>query len=212
MAEISTVLWDVGGVLLTNGWDRVERSAVLEHFGLDSAAIEPRHQLVNDSWEKGFMTGDQYLQQAVFFEPRPFTPADFLQQMKERSVLLPHGAMRILQELAASEEVELAMLNNEARELNDHRIEHFELGRYFDVFLSSCYVGLRKPDPKIFDLALDVLQRDAEEVVFIDDRQQNCDAAEALGIHAICYEDETQCARALVRLGLDTGVRTATRL
>jgi putative hydrolase of the HAD superfamily len=208
MAEISTVLWDVGGVLLTNGWDHIERAAVLEQFGLDSDLIEPRHQFANDAWEKGLMTGDEYLLHTIFFEPRPFTPAAFLQQMKERSVLLPHGAMRILQELAAEEDVELAMLNNEARELNDYRIERFELGRYFDVFLSSCYLGLRKPDPKIFELALDVLQRDADEVAFIDDRQQNCEAADALGIHAIRYQDEAHCVRALEQLGLDTGVRT----
>jgi putative hydrolase of the HAD superfamily len=116
--------------------------------------------------------------------------------------------MRILQELAASEEVELAILNNESRELNDYRIERFEFGKYFDVFLSSCYLGLRKPDGKIFELALDVLQRDAEEVAFIDDRAGNCAAAEALGIHAIRYQDESQCAQALERLGLGSGVRT----
>jgi putative hydrolase of the HAD superfamily len=208
MVEISTILWDVGGVLLTNGWDHLERAAVLEKFGLDSVPFEQRHEIANDPWEKGLMTAEQYLLQTVFYEPRPFTPAAFLQAMKERSVLLPHGAMRILQELAASEEVELAMLNNEARELNDYRIDRFELGRYFDVFLSSCYVGLRKPDPKFFELALDVLQRDAEEVAFIDDRQGNCEAAEALGIHAIRYRDETQCVQALERLGLDAGVRT----
>ena len=208
MAEISTILWDVGGVLLTNGWDHVERAAVLETFGLDSAEIEPRHQLVNDAWEKGFITGEQYLQQTIFYQPRPFTPAAFLEQMRQRSVLLPHGAMRILQELAASEEVELAMVNNEARELNDYRIEQFELGRYFDVFLSSCYLGLRKPDVKFFELALDVLQRDPQEVAFIDDRLQNCEAAQTLGIHAIRYQDEAQCAQALELLGLNAGVRT----
>jgi putative hydrolase of the HAD superfamily len=208
MAEISTILWDVGGVLLTNGWDRTERAAVLEQFGLDDVAFEPRHELANDAWEKGLMTAEQYLLQTVFYEPRPFTPGAFLQAMKERSVLLPHGALRILQELAASEEVELAILNNEARELNDYRIERFEFGRYFDVFLSSCYLGLRKPDPKIFELALDVLQRDPEEVAFIDDRPGNCAAAEALGIQAIHYQDESQCAQALERLGLGSGVRT----
>ena len=208
MAEISTILWDVGGVLLTNGWDHVERAAVLQHFGLAFDLIEPRHQFANDSWEKGLMTGEQYLQHTIFFEPRPFTPADFLQQMKLRSVLLPQGAMRILQELAASEEMELVMLNNEARDLNDYRIEQFALGAYFDVFLSSCYLGLRKPDPKIFELALDVLQRDADEVAFIDDRQHNCDAAAALGIHAIRYQDEAQCVRALEQLGIHPGVRT----
>ena len=208
MAEISTILWDVGGVLLTNGWDHLERAAVLKKFEVDSDSFEPRHELANDPWEKGLITADEYLERTVFFEPRPFTPAEFLQAMKERSVLLPNTAMRILQELAASEEIELAMLNNEARELNDYRIERFELGRYFDSFFSSCYVGLRKPDPKIYDLALDVLQRDPEEVVFIDDRQGNCDAAEALGIHAIRYIDEAQCVQALERLGLDAGVRT----
>jgi putative hydrolase of the HAD superfamily len=208
MAEISTILWDVGGVLLTNGWDHLERAAVLKKFEVDSDSFEQRHELANDPWEKGLITGEEYLLRTVFYEPRPFTPADFLQAMKERSVLLPDTAMRILQDLAASEEVELAMLNNEARELNDYRIERFELGRYFDSFFSSCYVGLRKPDPKIFDLALDVLQRDPEEVVFIDDRQGNCDAAETLGIHAIRYIEEAQCVQALERLGLHAGVRT----
>jgi putative hydrolase of the HAD superfamily len=208
MAEISTILWDVGGVLLTNGWDHTERAAVLQHFGLAPEPFEERHELANDAWEKGLMTAEQYLLQAVFYQPRPFTPAAFLQQMKDQSLLLPQGAMRILQDLAASEEVELALLNNEARELNDYRIERFELGRYVDVFLSSCYLGLRKPDPRIFDLALDVLQRDAEEVAFIDDRPGNCEAAEALGIHAICYHDEAQCVQALERLGLNVGVRT----
>jgi putative hydrolase of the HAD superfamily len=208
MAEISTLLWDVGGVLLTNGWDRAERAAVLEQFALDGVAFEQRHEHANDAWEKGLMTAEQYLLQTVFYEPRPFTPAAFLQAMKERSALLSYGAIRILQELAASEEVELAILNNESRELNDYRIERFEFGRYFDVFLSSCYLGLRKPDSKIFELALDVLQRDPEEVAFIDDRPGNCAAAEALGIHAIQYQDESQCAHALERLGLGSGVRT----
>src|ERR1700761_3675281 len=206
--EISTILWDVGGVLLTNGWDRNERAAVLEQFQLAPGPFEQRHELANDPWEKGFMTAEQYLHQTVFYEPRPFSPAAFLDAMQARSVLIPNSAMRILQDLAASEEIELTMLNNEARELNDYRIEQFELGRYFDVFLSSCYVGLRKPDAKIFELALDVLQRDAEEVAFIDDRQGNCADAEALGIHAIQYQDESQCAQALERLGLGSVVRT----
>jgi putative hydrolase of the HAD superfamily len=208
MADVSTILWDVGGVLLTNGWDHVERAAVLKQFALDSAPFEQRHEIANDAWEKGLMTAEQYLLQTVFYEPRPFTPAAFLQAMRDRSVPLPRGALRLLQELAASEEVELAMLNNEARELNDYRIDRFELGRYFDVFLSSCYLGLRKPDPKFLELALDVLQRDPEEVAFIDDRPGNCEAAQALGIHAIRYQDEAQCVQALERLGLDAGVRT----
>jgi putative hydrolase of the HAD superfamily len=207
MTEITTILWDVGGVLLTNGWDHVERAAVLEQFDLEKAAFEKRHEVANDPWEKGLMTGEQYLQQTVFYEPRSFTPAAFLQQMKRRSVLLPNTAMRILQDLAASDQMSLVMLNNEAKELNDYRIDEFGLDRYFDAFLSSCYVGLRKPDPKFFVMALDVLQRNPEEVAFIDDRQGNCDAATALGIHAIRYQNEAQCVQALEQLGLRTAVK-----
>src|ERR1700722_4403821 len=103
MAEISTILWDVGGVLLTNGWDHLERAAVLQQFGLASAPFENRHEEANDPWEKGLITAEQYLLRALFNDPRPFSPAFFLQAMKELSVLLPHSAIRILQELAASE-------------------------------------------------------------------------------------------------------------
>jgi putative hydrolase of the HAD superfamily len=206
MGEISTILFDVGGVLLTNGWDHAERATVLQHFSLDRAAFEPRHELANDAWEKGFMTAEQYLARTVFYQPRPFTPAEFLETMKAQSKVLPHGALRILGELAESEELELVVLNNESRELNDYRIEQFALGNYFDSFFCSAYVGLRKPDPKFFDLALDVLQRNAEEVAFVDDRQGNCDAAADLGIHAICYQDEIQFARELERLGVPGGV------
>ena len=121
--------------------------------------------------------------------------------------MLPHGAMRILQELAASEEVELAMLNNEARELNDYRIEHSSWAGT-SMFSSVPATWDCASRTQIFELALDVLQRDPEEVAFIDDRPQNCEAAEALGIHAIRYQDEAQCVQALERLGLDAGVRT----
>lgn len=207
MAEISTILFDVGGVLLTNGWDHEERTAVLQHFSVDRAAFEQRHELANDAWEKGFMTAEQYLARTVFFEPRPFTPGEFLEEIKVQSKVLPHGAIRILGELRTSEELELVVLNNESRELNDYRIEQFALGDYFDSFFSSCYVGLRKPDTKIFELALDVLQRNADEVAFVDDRQGNCEAAADLGIHAIHYQDEAQFARELERLGIPAGVR-----
>src|ERR1700742_1708318 len=121
MVEISTILWDVGGVLLTNGWDTRERAAVLKKFQLDSEPFEQRHELTNDPWEKGLITAEEYLLRTVFYEPRFFTPAEFLQAMKERSTLLPHTAMRILQELAASEEIELAMLNIVLQRQNDNR-------------------------------------------------------------------------------------------
>ncbi|HEV2275686.1 MAG TPA: HAD family phosphatase [Acidobacteriaceae bacterium] len=209
MGEIKAILFDVGGVLLTNGWDHAERAAVLAHFSVDRGAYELRHEPVNDAWEKGFMTAEQFLERTVFFEPRPFTPAEFLEEMKAQSKALPGGALRILGELRASDGLELMALNNESRELNEYRIEQFELHRYFRAFLSSCYLGLRKPDPAIFKLALNVLQRQPKEVIFVDDRQANCDRAASLGIHGICYQNEEQFVSELGRFGLLSSAQPA---
>ncbi len=202
MAQVSTVMWDVGGVLLTNGWDHNQRYSVLDYFGVSREPFETIHAELNDSWEKGFITVDEYLNKTVFREPRSFTPGDFLAKMKEESVLHPNTAIAILKQIAASDELAVAMLNNESRELNDYRLEKFGLHEYFDCFISSCYVGLRKPHAEIYKLALDVLQRDPDEVVFIDDRTGNIEAAKSLGMHGIVHKTAVETAAALGQLGV----------
>lgn len=202
MTTISTILWDVGGVLLTNGWDHEGRAKVLAHFGVDKAAFEERHTDANDPWEKGLTTVEQYLDDTVFYEPRGFTKAEFLEAMKAESEVLEDSAFSILGELASSKSVELGMLNNEARELNDYRIDTFELRDYFQVFLSSCYVGLRKPDAQIFKLALNVLQKDPQSIAFVDDRAGNVAAANAAGMHGIQYKGVAQLEAELLKLGI----------
>ena len=170
MESISAILWDVGGVLLTNGWDRQQRDAVLTRFGLDHAEFERRHAELDAAWEKDEVTADEYLRRTVFYEPRNFMPAEFLEAMQSESQLLADSAVRIVGELAASEQYVLATVNNESRVMNEFRLARFDLLNHFDAFFSSCYLGLRKPDRKIYQVALDVLQRDPEETVFIDDR------------------------------------------
>lgn len=202
MSEIKTIIWDVGGVLLTNGWDHKERAAVFAQFGLEREPFEARHTAANDAWEKGRLSAKEYLAQTVFYEPRNFTTEDFLEAMKAQSQWLPGGGIRILQSLAASEQWKMITVNNEARELNDYRLARFELGRYLDGFFSSCYVSLRKPDPAIHRLALDVLQVRPEEAVFIDDRQENLQAAMGLGIHGIRYTNEEAVKTGLSALGI----------
>jgi putative hydrolase of the HAD superfamily len=202
MSEISTIFWDVGGVLLTNGWDHHERAAVLAQFGLDLEAFEQRHPEANDAWEKSLIAVKEYLDRTVFYEPRSFTPDDFLEAMKAQSLVLKDSGLDLLQDLAASGEVELGMLNNEARELNDYRIDEFGLLECFDLFVSSCYVGMRKPDAKIYRAALDLVQRDPEETIFIDDREENAAAAAALGMHAIRYQGAEHLRTELARLGI----------
>jgi putative hydrolase of the HAD superfamily len=201
MTEISTILWDVGGVLLTNGWDHGGRADVLARFGIDPAEFEERHPEANDAWEKGLITVDEYLQRTVFWKPRDFSAEEFFGAMKAESRILDNTALSILESISTSQDVDLGMLNNEARELNDYRMETFGLRGYFDFFFSSCYVGQRKPGLEIYRLALDVLQCDAEEVAFIDDRPPNVETAAALGIHAIRYKEPEQLERELASLG-----------
>lgn len=206
MATINTILWDVGGVLLTNGWDHKERAAVLSHFGVDRNAFEQRHPEPNDLWEKGLLTVEEYLQKTVFYEPRSFSVVEFVDAMRAESKVLNDSALGIIGELASSDSLLLATVNNEARELNDYRIDTFGLRDYFKAFFSSCYVGLRKPDPQIYKLALDVLRRDAAAVAFVDDRPGNVEAAKAVGIHGIVYQGAEKLKLEFERLGIFPGV------
>jgi len=206
MTDISTILWDVGGVLLTNGWDHGGREDVLAHFNVDKTEFEERHPEANDAWEKGLITVDEYLNRTVFWKPRDFSAEEFFEAMKAESRVLDNTAFSVLESVATSVEVDLGMLNNEARELNDYRIESFGLRGYFDFFFSSCHVGLRKPSPQIYRLALDVLQCEPEEVIFIDDRPGNVEAAAAMGIHAIRYQGVEQLERELAMLGIEAQV------
>jgi putative hydrolase of the HAD superfamily len=187
MFPFDVILFDVGGVLLTNGWDHRERAAVLDQFHLDRSEFEARHAGPNDAWERDAISVETYLDATVFYEPRSFTREDFVAAMCAQSAPLPDGGLGILGELAASGNYMLGALNNEARVTNDYRFDHFGLRRYFDVALSSCYVGLRKPDPAIYHRAVDILGRPAQRILFIDDRQENAAAAAAAGIKTIRF-------------------------
>ena len=202
MTTITTILWDVGGVLLTNGWDHNGRRSVLSRFNVDIDAFEQRHTDANDDWEKGLITVEQYLDKTIFYEPRSFSAAQFLEAMKAESQVLKDSALGILGKLGASDSFVLGMLNNEARELNDYRIDAFKLPNFFDLFLSSCYVGLRKPDAHMFKLALDVLKRNPQEIAFVDDRAGNVEAAKAAGMRGIRYEGSDSLKRELEGLGI----------
>jgi putative hydrolase of the HAD superfamily len=203
MGQVSTVLWDVGGVLLTNGWDHGQRDRVLAIFGLPREPFERIHAEQNDAWEKGKITIEEYLDRTVFYEPRDFAPADFIARMKEQSALHPNTAMELLRQISASDEYAVGILNNESRELNDYRLAAFGLVELLDCFISSCYVGLRKPHPEIYKLALDLLQRDPTEVIFIDDRSENIAAAQALGMQGIVHTTAKQTAAELALLGVE---------
>ncbi|MGD0732846.1 MAG: HAD family phosphatase [Terracidiphilus sp.] len=202
MFPFDVILFDVGGVLLTNGWDHRERAAAVEHFHLDAVDLEARHEASYDAWERGAITGKEYLNAVVFWQPRSFSRGEFFSFMLSQSQLLPDGALGILSELAASKRCLVGALNNEARETNEYRFRQFGLRKYLRVALSSCYLGLRKPEPAIYRRALDILGGPAERILFIDDREENVAGASAAGIKAIQFNGAQSLRLELVSLGV----------
>jgi len=202
MFPFDVILFDVGGVLLTNGWDTSERATVLAKFGLDRAEFEARHAVPYRAWERGVIDVQTYLQESVFYQPRSFSQKQFFSAICDGSKLLPHGAMGILREVAASHQYLVGALNNEARETNAFRFEKYGLDTLFQVALSSCFLGLRKPDIEIYTRACEILCRPMERILFIDDREGNVAAAQEAGMQAIKFDDANQLRRELEGLGV----------
>jgi putative hydrolase of the HAD superfamily len=202
MFPFDVILFDVGGVLLTNGWDHDERALVLDQFHLDRGAFEARHPEPYNLWERDAIDVTAYLNATVFYEPRNFSQQEFLAAICAQSLLLPDGGLEILQEISASCNCIVGVLNNEARETNEYRFDKFGLRDHIDIALSSCYLGLRKPEPAIYRRALDILGRPAERVLFIDDRQENAAAAAAAGMKTIRFAGAGALRRELEVLGV----------
>jgi putative hydrolase of the HAD superfamily len=198
---IKTIFFDVGGVLLTNGWDRSSRSAAVDEFNLDPEEFDDRHDLVSSDFETGRLSLDQYLDRTVFYRERAFDRDSFVAFMKAQSQPL-EGSLELLAELSAKGGPLLATLNNESRELNEYRIETFGLRDHFGLFLSSCYLGVKKPDEQIYRTAVDITQHRIEESIFIDDRELNLECSRLLGISSVHFESAAQLRIELAARGV----------
>jgi len=199
MHEIGALFWDVGGVLLTNAWDHEERDLAVERFLLNKTEFESLHHELVSAFEEGKLTLDDYLERTVFYQPRSFTREEFKQFMFSLSRPKPQ-ALELARSLSAK--YTMATVNNESRELNQYRIQQFNLADSFHLFISSCFVGLRKPDERIYKLALDLTQYLPEECCFIDDRPANLAAAEKAGLKTVLAKDAQQLRRELESLGV----------
>jgi putative hydrolase of the HAD superfamily len=199
--KVTTLFWDNGGVILTNGWDRGSRQRAVEKFQLDWADFEDRHELMLNAFECGQANLDEYLQRTVFYRDRPFTQDQFKRFMFEQSQALPEG-LEFCRKLAKTNGLMNAALNNESLEINDYRIHTFQLRDCFSAFFSSCYLGVRKPDRGIFSLALKITQRAPAECVMIDDRGLNLECAREMGMHTIQFKDVAQLRGELEKLGI----------
>jgi putative hydrolase of the HAD superfamily len=191
MPDITTLFWDIGGVILTNGWDRNSRKAAAEAFNLDYEEFQDRHDLTFPAFDAGQISLNEYLDRTLFYRPRKFTREEFTAFMFAQSKEFP-ASRAILDACANSSKYFVGAINNEPLELNQFRIETFNLRKSFQVFFSSCYVHSRKPEEGIFRVALAVTQRAPENCVFIDDRPMNLEAPRRLGFSVIHYQSPDQ--------------------
>ncbi|HZY71823.1 MAG TPA: HAD-IA family hydrolase [Edaphobacter sp.] len=204
LPSIKTIFWDIGGVLLTNGWDINQRGRVLDTLGVDLAAYEAVHDEVNYYWERGFITARDFFAQTVF-ETNPGLRLTFEQLWSlvcaESKVLHPE-CFDLLASMKDSNRYRLSTLNNESRELNAHRLDTFGLRQYFHYFICSGYVHEMKPLPDIYRAAIDISGLPPGSALLIDDKQENCDAARAFDMHAIHFKSPAHLRSSLAQLGI----------
>jgi len=198
---VKTLFLDIGGVLLTNGWDHRARKRAATHFKLDWAEMQERHELNFETHEEDKITLQEHLDRVVFNQKRPFSRAEFRRFMFAQSK--PCARMiELVRNLKAKYRLKIVVVSNEARELNAYRIRKFKLDRFVDAFISSCFVHLRKPDADIFRLALDIAQVPARQVVYIEKTPMFVQIAEGLEIRSILHTDYKSTCAKLASLGL----------
>lgn len=199
--SITHLFTDLGGVLLTNGWDRGLRKAVAAQFAIDPDEMDERHHLTYDTYEAGKISLSVYLQRVVFWQPRNFTEDQVVDFMLSQARAFPE-MIDLYKRLKAKHQLKVVVVSNEGRELTADRIQRFELKEFVDIFVVSSYVHFRKPDEDIFRLALDVAQADPAEVVYVDDRPMFAEVACRLGMHEIWHRDLERTRAAFAALGL----------
>ncbi len=200
-SKITTLFLDIGGVLLTNGWDHNSRRRAAETFGLDYDEMSERHHLTFDTYEEGKLSLDEYLKRVVFYQDRPFSPEEFKKFMYDQSKPYP-DMIKLIQGLKSQYDLRVAAVSNEGRELTIYRVQQFDLGAFVDFFISSCFVHYRKPDEDIFRMALDVSQARPDQVVYIDDRGLFVEVAHEVGIAGIIHTGYESTRKSLEELGL----------
>ena len=203
-AEITCLFIDIGGVLLSDGWDRFARRRAAEVFGLDFGEMEGRPRLNFGTYEEGKMTFTEYLDRVVFHRKRPFSHGRFRRFMLGESKAHPE-MIAWTARLKARYKLKVFAVSNEGRELNEYRIRRFGLGSIVDTFLSSCYVHVRKPDLDIYRLALDLSRAPARRVAYLENTPLFVEAAAELGIRGVLHQNLRSTRGQFASLGLPSG-------
>jgi 2-haloacid dehalogenase len=203
----SVVVFDLGGVLLD--WN--PRHLYRKLFDGDDVAMERFLATVCTSdWNEEQDAGRTFAEACASLKSDHPAHAELIDAWVERQSEMFSGAIagtvEILAELRAGG-VPLYALTNFSAETFPAARERFEFLSWFRGTLVSGDVKMIKPDPRIFEHFLEIFAIDPAHAVYIDDRQNNVDAAVALGMHGVLFTDPPQLRMELVRLGLLSPIR-----
>ncbi|WP_285546988.1 HAD family hydrolase [Dyadobacter frigoris] len=206
-SEIKALFLDIGGVLISNGWQHQSRYKAIAKFGLKKQEVEARHKLVFVTYESGKITHDEYLDWVIFYEPRTFSKQDFTDFMFTQSVAIA-GSIAFFKEIKQKHQLKVFAVSNEGRELNAYRIKHFKLDELFDGYISSCYVHLHKPDTAMLKLASDISHTAPKNALYIDDGKLLTEIANGMGFQTLHFQSlhktKTLIKTFLFQQGADT--------
>lgn len=203
-SPITTLFLDIGGVLLTNGWDHDARAAAARLFALPPEEMKTRHDLNLGTYEEGRISLDEYLDRVVFYQERPFSRDEFKAFMFAQSRPYPE-MLELVRGLKSRYGLKTVAVSNEGRELALYRNRTFNLPGLIDFFVSSCFVHLRKPDTEIYRLALDLAQVQVAQVVYVENTEMFARLAEGLGLRTILHAGFESTREAFRRIGLSAG-------
>ncbi len=209
---IRAIIFDLGGVLMTD----VPLKQIAEELSEKSPLSEQEihaHLYPTEHWNLltlGKITEDEYwddfLKASKMSEKLEVRSEKLKKELekKVRSSLYPlkHSASIIN---LLKENYKLAILSNHAKEWSEYMRQKFDLFRSFGPIIFSCDVGLRKPDPRIYEVTLQKLKCNAGQCAFIDDKKRNTDAAEKLGMKGIVFEEYSKLLEDLGRSGVKIG-------
>jgi putative hydrolase of the HAD superfamily len=193
MTSVKAIIFDYGNVLegpVDKAAFEADLAELAQEFGFESGLDIWYHLYLSDAWEKA-KRGQ--IARPEFWEDRlgalglttEAQRTDFKRRVHRHRILRPE-MRELLRELKGR--CRLAILSNTSRkEFARYLVERRDLDGVFDVVVSSAEVGIAKPDPAIYQIALDRLQVRPEEALFVDDLERNTNVAEELGIPSIVF-------------------------
>ncbi len=200
-SDIQALFLDVGGVLLTNAWDDQALQRAARAFDLDLVELRNRHAATHETYELGKISLDDYLRHVVFHTPRPFASQDFAAFMRDQSQPLP-GMIELFTGLKSAFDLKVAIVSNEGRELMDYRAAEFRLTSLADIFIVSCSLHVRKPDPEFYRAAIDICRIPPPQILYVDNCELLVEAGRAAGLRGVQHTTLEATRAALAAFGL----------